>query len=108
MLIQKCKKCSKQFDWKTIIRATWLGSYSPIKCSQCKSVHHPKFYTRLVIGFGIIIPFILNLFGGVVTNLTGNKFSFTTIIFLCILWGTLLVGLTPFYARYHIKEKIVT
>ena len=86
--MDKCKKCSKKFEWKTIIKSTWLNSYSPV-----------TLLTRFITSFSIVLPMI-------VMNQFDSKLGFYNI--LCfILWGAFVIGVSPFYARFYIKDKIV-
>ena len=100
LLIQRCKNCFKEFDWKIIIESIWLKSYAPIKCDECKSMHHSTIITRLLIGFSVgVVPFII------------LKIEYKALGAYCILvylmWIVFMVALTPFYARYYIKDKDV-
>lgn len=97
--MDKCKKCSKKFEWKTIIKSTWLNNYSPVICDSCKSVHYLTLLTRFITSFSIVLPMI-------VMNQFDSKLGFYNI--LCfILWGAFVIGVSPFYARFYIKDKIV-
>jgi len=94
--MQKCNNCSSRFKRKDIIKSVWLRSYSPILCENCNTKHYFNFSTRLIIGLSIGLPlFILDRF----------IHSGYYILLAYILWLTLVIYLTPSFARYYIKTK---
>ena len=97
--MDKCKKCSKKFKWKTIIKSTWLNSYSPVTCDACNSKNYQKFSTRLITSISVVFPLI-------VINHFYIKLGLYTFM-LYILWGAFVIVVSPFYARFYIKENIV-
>jgi CXXC-20-CXXC protein len=94
MFIQRCKNCSKQFKWLTVIKSIWNG-YKPIECDNCKTKHYFKFSSRILIAILIPLPvfFQRTLF---------NLFSSDS-IFIYPIWIILVICLSPFFARYFIR-----
>ena len=97
--MDKCKKCSKKFGWKTIVKSTIISSVSPVICDSCKSENYPKFSNYLITSFSIGLPLI-------VMNHFDSRFEFYNILSY-ILWATFVMVLSPFYAKFYIKDKIV-
>ena len=95
LLIQRCKTCSKQFKWKSIIRSIWLG-YKPIECDNCKSKYHIRFISKLLISLSIALPILFQ-------NYLSSLFkSYSILIYL--LWVLLVILISPFLSRYN-KES---
>ncbi|MBL4932020.1 TIGR04104 family putative zinc finger protein [Clostridium paridis] len=104
MVVQKCKKCSKEFPRKDIVKSVWSWSgYKPIVCEGCNSVHYVNITTRLLLGVYISAP----LFSMTFIFANNNFFlriPFEVYIMAFILWIALIPYLIPHFARYHIKE----
>lgn len=100
--MDKCKKCSNKFHYKEIMKSIWLNSYAPIICDKCNTKHDVSISTRIILGTAIGGPFIiynlLNLIFDEYIRLHDNALIYF------IIWINVLIFLTPFYARYHIKS----
>ncbi|MTI65369.1 MAG: hypothetical protein FH753_02075 [Firmicutes bacterium] len=97
LFIQRCKNCSKEFQWKTIINSIWSG-YKPIECDNCKSKHYPKFIYRFIVALSIALPIFFSQF------LYGIFKTYLFIILAYIIWVLVVVSIAPFYFRYYIKD----
>ena len=103
-MIQKCKKCSCQFTRKKILKSIFFSwGYHYIECEECNTKHYVDFKTRLFISLGIAIPiFLIPFFAR-----GRNTFNIPTGVYYALIYifcSALLIGLTPFFARYHIKK----
>jgi len=95
--MQKCKKCSQQFGWKSIIKSIWLRLYAPIICDKCNTKHYADFSTKLIVAFSLYIPVLINKY-------VYNIFGYYSII-IYIIWIVAMICITPFIAKYHIKNQ---
>ncbi|WP_238881497.1 TIGR04104 family putative zinc finger protein [Clostridium sp. YIM B02551] len=103
MVVQKCEKCSKEFPRKDIVKSVWSWSgYKPIVCEGCKSVHYVNIATRLLLSVCISAPIFSIPF--IFKNNNFLKVPFQVYLIVYILWIVLITYLTPFFARYHVKE----
>ena len=95
MFIQKCKSCSTQFKWTTILKSIWSG-YKPIECVNCKTKHYPRLISRVIIAVCIPIPLLFQnfLYNSVKLNL----------LLVYFIWVFIVVLVSPLLVRYFIKE----
>lgn len=97
MQMQKCEKCSNQFGWKSIIKSIWLRLYAPIVCDSCGTKHYANFTSKLIVAFSLYVPVLVN-------NYVYSIFKNYSII-IYIIWIVIMICITPFFARYHIKSN---
>lgn len=97
MLIQRCKNCSKEFQWKSIIKSIW-GGYKPIECDNCKTKHYPIFVCRFIVALSIALPVF---FSQILYSIFR---SYSLIILVYFIWIFIVVSIAPFYFRYNIKD----
>lgn len=96
--MQKCQKCENQFTWKNVEKSLALG-YKPITCERCHSIHHVGFWTRLGLAVSItMLPMVL-LFLRVIPM--GMEYW----IAFYLVWAAVVIGIAPFFARYHLRES---
>lgn len=95
MLIQRCKKCSKQFKWKTIMKSISNG-YEPIECDNCKTKHYLYFVYRLIGSALVMLPILFK-------ESLYNLFDIYLIL-IYFIWVSISFCISPFYVRYHIKK----
>ncbi|WP_315120784.1 TIGR04104 family putative zinc finger protein [uncultured Clostridium sp.] len=95
MLIQRCKNCSNEFKWKTIMKSISNG-YEPIECDNCETKHYLYFVYHLISSALAVLPI---LFKESLFNLFG---LYAALIYF--IWISIVVCMSPFYARYHIKK----
>ncbi|QHI71748.1 TIGR04104 family putative zinc finger protein [Aminipila terrae] len=95
MLIQKCKKCSKDFKWQTILKALWMG-YKPVECEYCKSKHYIYFISRLLVAISIAFPVMLQTYG--------YRYFRWYYILIYLIWGAIILCISPYFVRYYIKD----
>ena len=96
LLTQRCKKCSKQFKWKSVVKSIWSG-YKSIECDNCKSRHHINFVSRLLIALSIPLPLIFQRYLYSLFN------SYSLLVYL--IWVLLVLLISPYITRYHIKDN---
>lgn len=102
MLIQKCKKCSNEFKWSTILKASWhWRGFIPIECESCKTMHFIKPITRVTI---IILALIPLLFENYIFDVFKTYGLNAYIFWAYPAWVILLILLSPFFIRFYIKE----
>ncbi|MBK1809035.1 hypothetical protein JHL18_00015 [Clostridium sp. YIM B02505] len=100
MFIQKCKNCSKEFTWKCVIKSVWTEGYSKsIKCAHCKTKHYINMTSRIF--FAILIGALPMLQLPIIKHIQTNILYYLLIIITYIL---VLILITPFIFRYHIKK----
>lgn len=102
--MQKCKKCSWQFTKKEILKAIFFSwSYGPIECANCHTKHYVNLKTRIFITLGIVIPIgLIPFFAGGTNTFNIPIGVYYAVIYIC--WSALLIGVAPFFARYHIEK----
>lgn len=98
--VQKCQKCENQFTWKSMEKSLFWG-YKPITCSRCDSTHYASFWTRIVLS-GLITMVPMGLLFLRMVSLRMEYMEYWIAFYL--LWAALVVGIAPFFARYHIRE----
>lgn len=99
--MDRCKECSNNFHYKEIMKSMWLSNYAPIVCDKCNTKHHVSISTRIILGTAIVGPFaIYNLLNLIFDNIYLDR----NVMIPYIIWLIIIVFLTPFYARYHIKS----
>lgn len=92
--MQKCSNCLNQLNRKNIIKSIWLKAYAPIICEYCDTKYYINTSTRLILGLSIGGPLFFIKFAH------GLNF-----LIIYIIWLALVIYLTPYYARYHIKDE---
>ncbi|MCT4619857.1 MAG: hypothetical protein N4A62_10775 [Marinisporobacter sp.] len=97
MFIQKCKNCSKEFQWKTVIESIW-GGYEPIECDNCKTKYQPNFISRCIFATSIALPVFFSPY------LFGIFKTYPSMILAYLTWVFIVAAIAPFYFRYHIKD----
>jgi CXXC-20-CXXC protein len=100
--MQKCQKCENQFTWKSIEKSLALG-YRPITCSKCQSVHYVSFWTRLILA-GSITMIPLGLMFMIIIPFRIIPLSVEFWIAFYLIWAAVIIGITPFFAKYRIRE----
>ena len=96
LLTQRCKNCSKQFKWKSVVKSIWSG-YKSIECDNCKSRHHINFVSRLLIALSIPLPLIFQRYLYSIFN------SYSLLVYL--IWVLFVLLISPYITRYHIKDN---
>ncbi|MBP1925100.1 CXXC-20-CXXC protein [Sedimentibacter acidaminivorans] len=102
--MQKCKECSNKFRYKDIIKSIWLKGYAPITCAYCDTINYVNISTRLILSLSISLPLIINVFVNLFFDYFYNLSYFSIILYL--FWVSIIIGVTPFYARYHTKSNV--
>lgn len=96
MSIQKCKKCSARFSYKTISKSI-RNNFSAVVCEECKTIHHvDSIYMSIVFIVSLVAPW---LFRSYTTGL-GEVFQ----IIIALVWIVIMVSIAPYYMRYHIER----
>lgn len=95
LLTQRCKNCSKQFKWKSIVKSIWSG-YNSIECDNCKSRHNINFISRLLITLSIPLPLLFQKY-------LFRLFNSDSIL-VYLIWILLILFVSPYIARYHIEN----
>lgn len=101
--MQKCIECSNSFKYNDILKSLWFNGfgYEPIKCDKCNTTHHVHFSTRLILGCLLVSPVLFINFASLFFDYYFTLPDYSLVIY--ILWLIIIVLITPFYARYHIK-----
>lgn len=94
--MQKCKNCSHQFEWKSIVKSIWLKLYAPIVCESCGTKHYADFSSKLIVAFSLYIPVLIYKY---IYSILGN---YSIIIY--IIWIIFMICITPFITKYHTKK----
>lgn len=103
VLIQKCKSCSNRFRWETIVKSICWG-YKSIECVNCKTKHYIKSIYRIIIAILIVLPLFFQQFlSSLFLSLTSSSYLFW-IIGANLLWGFMVVCISPFFARYDVRK----
>ncbi len=95
--IQRCKNCSKEFKWKTIIKSLWFG-YKPIECVNCKTKHYLVLTYRIIISTGIVLPVFFSHFLSSLLKTYPLRISFY------LVWVAIVICIAPFFSRYHLED----
>lgn len=98
--MQECRECSNKFRYKDIMKSIWInGYYAPMVCDKCNTKHYVSFSTRLILSLSVILPIVI-------VNISKriNYRFFNVSLILYIIWAILIIALTPFYAKYYVKD----
>jgi len=100
--MQKCKECSSKFRYKNVMKSIWLHEYV-IVCVNCGTKYYANFSTRLILSLSIFLPLIINNFANLIYDDFYNPSYYFIILYL--IWIIIIIGITPFYVRYHTKSN---
>lgn len=94
--MKKCENCYKQFNWWKIIRTVWLEKYTdPMVCNNCSFICYVNFSTKLIAILSASLPIFVDAF----------IYKMKYFIFIQITWMVMMMIITPFYARFHVKQN---
>ncbi|URZ07405.1 TIGR04104 family putative zinc finger protein [Clostridium felsineum] len=96
MFVQKCRKCSKNFRWTTIVTSLLKGLGHPIECLNCNTKYYMKMVYRVIITVLIPLPILFH-------NFLYEIFKSYSSLFY-IIWIFIIIVLFPFFVRYDTKE----
>lgn len=94
--MQKCEKCNSRFNYRMILSSIW-NSYNPITCNKCATKHEMNYLSKIVCVLLILLPLPTKYI--FFTNPSNLVYFISS-----LLWGVVVVLLSPYYFKYHIES----
>lgn len=105
MSLPKCRYCSNEFTWKTIVKNLWW--YKPILCDKCNTMHKITFPSRILLSWVTLSPvyvFIYFYCENFIPYFNTISFAgiYAILVAVIIMWSTISNLIAPFYVKYKI------